>query len=269
MASYVAENVSVHPAAEIDDEVEIGPFCVIGPHVRIGRGTRLENGVTLMGRVELGEHNHLYPGVVIGGEPQDLSYRGTDTRVVVGSHNTIRESVTINRGSEKEDGLTLVGDHNFLMACSHVAHDCRVGNHIVITNGTLLGGHVHVHDHATVSANVGVHHFATIGAYSFVGGMSVIRHDVPPYMLVEGHPARPRCINVVALKRHDFSQESVDALAEAHRLLYRARVGLDNAREILRAAGQLLPDVNRLLSFVQEQQEGRHGRGRERIRRAA
>ncbi|NQT17714.1 MAG: acyl-ACP--UDP-N-acetylglucosamine O-acyltransferase [Planctomycetes bacterium] len=269
MASYVAENVSIHPAAEIDDEVEIGPFCVIGPDVRIGGGTRLENGVTLMGRVELGEDNHLYPGVVIGGEPQDVSYRGADTRVVIGSHNTFRECVTVNRGSEKEDGLTLVGDHNFLMACSHVAHDCRVGNHIVITNGTLLGGHVHVHDHATISACVGVHHFATVGSYSFVAGMSIVRHDVAPYMLMEGHPARPRCINVVALKRHNFSQESIDALAEAHRLLYRARVGLDNAREILRAGGQLVPHVNRLLSFVQEQQEGRHGRGRERIRRAA
>jgi UDP-N-acetylglucosamine acyltransferase len=269
MAAYVAQSVSIHPAAAIDDDVEIGPFCVIGPNVRVGRGTRLENNVTLMGRVTLGEDNHVYPGVVIGGEPQDVSYRGTDTQVVIGSHNIIRECVTVNRGSEKEEGLTLIGDHNFLMACSHVAHDCRLGNHIILTNGTLLGGHVHVHDHATLSGGVAVHHYATIGSYSFVAGMSAVRHDVPPYMLVEGYPARPRCINVVALKRHNFSQETIECLAEAHRLLYRAKVGLDNAREILRKGGRLVPHVNQLLSFVEEQQEGRHGRGRERIRKAA
>ena len=269
MATYVAENVSIDPRAEIDDDVEIGPFSVIGPQVRIGRGTRLENSVTLMGRVSLGQYNHLYPGAVIGGEPQDVSYSGADTRVVVGDHNIIRECVTINRGSEKEDGITALGDHNFLMACCHVAHDCKLGHHIILTNATLLGGHVHVHDHATLSGGVAVHHFATIGGYSFVAGLSAVRHDVPPYMLVEGYPARPRCINVVALKRNNFPQEVIDALAEAHRLLYRAKVGLDHAREILRANGAMGPEVLHLLNFVQEQHEGKHGRGRERTRRAA
>jgi len=268
MATYIAENVVIDPRAQIDEEVEIGPFCVIGPNVRIGRGTRLENSITLMGRVTIGQFNHIWPGTIIGGEPQDVSYSGEDTQVVIGDHNLIRECVTINRGTEKEEGITSVGDHNFLMACCHVAHDCRLGNHIIITNGTLLGGHVHVHDHATLSGGVGIHHFATIGSYSFVAGMSAVRHDVPPYMLCEGYPARPRCINVVALKRNNFSSETIDCLAEAHRLLYRAKVGLDNAREILRANGQLVPHVNHLLSFIQEQQEGRHGRGRER-RRAA
>ena len=181
----------------------------------------------------------------------------------------IRECVTVNRGSEKDSGLTAIGDHCFLMACCHVAHDCRLGDHVIVTNGTLLGGHVHVHDHAVLSGGVAVHHYATIGSYSFVAGMSAVRHDVPPYMLVEGHPARPRCINVVALKRHQFSQETIDCLAEAHRLLYRAKVGLANAREILRTNGQLVREVGHLLGFLQQQQEGRHGRGRERIRRAA
>ncbi len=268
MATYIAENVAIEPRGQIDEDVEIGPFCVIGPHVRIGRGTRLENSVTLMGRVAIGQFNHIWPGTIIGGEPQDVSYSGADTKVVIGDHNLIRECVTINRGTEKEEGITSIGDHNFLMACCHVAHDCRLGSHIIITNATLLGGHVHVHDHATLSGGVGIHHFATIGSYSFVAGMSAVRHDVPPYMLCEGYPARPRCINVVALKRNNFSAESIDCLAEAHRLLYRAKVGLDNAREILRANGQLVPHVNHLLSFIQEQQEGRHGRGRER-RRAA
>src|SRR5258708_30194094 len=189
MATYVADNVSIHPRAEIDTDVEIGPFCVIGPNVRIGRGTRLENNVTLMGRVSLGEHNHLWPGVVIGGEPQDISCRGSDTQVTIGDHNIIRECVTINRGTEKEEGVTSVGSHNFLMACSHVAHDCRLGNHIVIANGTLLGGHVHVHDHASLSGAVAVHHYASIGSYCFISGGSPVPPAVPPFMLVEGAPA--------------------------------------------------------------------------------
>jgi len=268
MAGYVAENVSIHPKAEIDDDVEIGPFCVIGPDVRIARGTRLENSVTLMGHVTLGQHNHLYPGVVIGGDPQDLSYRGSDTQVVIGDHNVIRECVTINRGTEKEDGVTTVGHHNFIMACCHVAHDCQLGDRIVMANGTMLGGHVHVHDHASLSGAVAVHHYASIGSYSFVSGLSRVLHDVPPYMLVEGHPARPRCINVVALKRNNFSTETINSLAEAHRLMYRAKVGLDHAREILRGNEQLAPEVQHLLEFIQVQQEGKHGRSRER-RRAA
>lgn len=268
MATQIADNVSIDLRAEIDEDVQIGPFCVIGPNVRIGRGTRLENNVTITGHVTIGQDNHIFPGSVIGGEPQDISYRGSDTKVIVGDHNIIRESVTINRATEKEDGITSVGSHNFLMACSHVAHDCRLGSHITLANGSMLGGHVHVENHASISAGVGVHHFASIGTYSFVGGISRVLHDVPPYMLVEGIPSRPRCINVVALKRNNFSPEVIQCLADTHRLIYRAKVGLDHAREILRGNDQLVPQVNELLSFIQNQQEGRHGRARER-RRAA
>ncbi len=266
MATVVADNVSIDPRAEIADGVQIGPFCVIGPSARIGEGTRLENNVTLIGDVTIGEHNHIFPGVVIGSPPQDASDDGSDTRVVIGHRNIIRECVTINRATAKEGGITSLGDDNFLMACCHVAHDCRLGNHIRVANGTLLGGHVHVHDHATLSGGVGVHHFTTIGAYSFVTGLSRVMHDVPPFVLVDGQPTRPRCINVVALKRNDFSPETIRCLAEAHRLMYRAKVGLDHAREILRADGLLVPHVNELLSFIQDQQDGKHGRARERRR---
>jgi UDP-N-acetylglucosamine acyltransferase len=268
MTKNISDQAAIDPRAEIDDDVAIGPFCVIGPNVRIGRGNRLENNVTLMGRVTLGQHNHLFPGVVIGGHPQDVTYRGTDTQVIVGDHNVIREAVTINRATEKEEGVTIVGNHNFLMAGSHVAHDCRLGDHIIIANATLLAGHVRIHDRASLSGAVAVHHYATIGSYSFTAPISRVLHDVPPYMLCEGQPARPRCINVVALKRNDFPAETIHCLAEAHRLIYRAKVGLDHAREILRSNDQLVPHVNALLSFVQDQQEGKHGRARER-RRAA
>lgn len=269
MVGRISHLAYIHPRAELGEDVEIGPYCYIGPNVRIGARTKLHNNVTLLENVILGEDNEIYPGAVIGGPPQDISYRGEQTWVIIGKNNIIRECVTINRGTEKEEGVTRIGDHNFLMACCHVAHDCQLGNNIILTNGVLLGGHVHVEDYVVISGGVGIHHFARVGKYSFVGGLSAVRHDVPPFMLVEGHPARPRCVNTVALKRHNFPPETIECLAEAHRLLYRTRVGLANAREILRAKGRLIPEVQYLLDFVEYQQQGRHGRGREAIRRAA
>jgi UDP-N-acetylglucosamine acyltransferase len=268
MTTKIAPTAHVDPRAELAEDVEVGPFTYIGPDVVIGRGNRIENNVTIKGHTTLGEFNHIHPGTVIGGEPQDLSYGGADTEVRIGNHNVLRESVTINRGTEKDRRITTIGDRCYFMACSHVAHDCHVGSHVIIANGTMLGGHVHVHDHASISGAVAVHHFATVGSYSFVSGVSRVLHDVPPYMLVEGVPTRPRCVNVVLLKRRNFEADTIRALSESHRLLYRAKVGLDNAREILRSKGMLTPAVNHLLTFVQGQQEGRHGRTRD-VRRVA
>jgi UDP-N-acetylglucosamine acyltransferase len=268
MTTFIAEQAYVDPRAEIDNDVEIGPFCVIGPGARIGHGTHLVGNVTIMGQVTIGSHNHIYPGAVIGAEPQDASYQGSDTQVVIGNHNMIREGVTVNRGSEKEDGITYIGNHNFLMANAHVAHDCHVGSHTVIANGSLLGGHVHIDDHATLSGSTCVHHFVTIGRFAFIGGLSRVIHDVPPYMLVDGQPARPKCINVVGLKRNAFSAEDIGYISEAHRLLYRAKVGLEQAQESLLSNDQLTPEVNQVLQFVQNQRDGEHGRAREQ-RRAA
>jgi UDP-N-acetylglucosamine acyltransferase len=269
MSSHVEPTAIVDRRAELDEDVEVGPYCVIGPTVRIGRGTQLLNNVTIMGRVTIGQHNQIYPGAVLGGDPQDVSYRGSQTEVVIGDHNIIREGVTINRGSEKERGVTELGSHSFIMAGCHIAHDCQVGSRVIMANATLLGGHVHVQDDATLSGGVAVHHFTTIGSYSFTGGLSRVLHDVPPYMLAEGNPSRPRCINIVALKRHDFSAAAIRALAEAHRLIYRSKVGLDHARELLRSADMLVPPVVHLLGFLGHQYEGRNGRGRDRRRMAA
>lgn len=268
MATSIAANAWVDPRAELDEGVEIGPFCTVGPNVRLGNGTKLMNNVTLMGHVDVGRDNRFYPNVVIGGEPQDISYSGAPTQVIIGDGNLFREGVTVNRATEKEDGITEIGDENFLMANSHVAHDCKLGSRIIIANGSLLGGHVHVHDYASISGGVAVHHYTTIGSFSFIGGLSRVLHDVPPYMLCEGSPARPRCINIVALRRNNFTPQEIDCLAEAHRLLYRAKVGLDAAREVLRGADKITDGVGNLFKFIEGQQEGRHGRGRE-ARRAA
>ncbi len=269
MALTIADTASIDPRAEIAEDVEIGPFCVVGPDVKIGRGTRLIAHVCLLGVVEMGEDNVVSPFTVIGGDPQDVSYHGAPTRVEVGHHNVIRESVTINRATEKEDGITRVGSHNFLMAGAHVAHDCKLGDRITIANGTMLGGHVHVESHASISGGVAVHHYATIGGFSFVGGQSRIIHDVPRFMLVDGNPSKVRCINVVGLKRNGVSAEAIDALHEAHRLIYRAKTNVQQAAEILESHGHHLPEVRRLLDFVREQHEGKHGRARERWRKSS
>ena len=268
MATIIAHTAVVDPRAELDEEVRIGHHCVIGPNVRIGRGTRLENNVTLTGNTTVGRNNHLFPGVVIGAEPQDLSYQGSPTQVILGDNNVLRESVTINRATEKEDGITAVGSNCYFMTCSHVAHDCKVGDRVIMANNVMLGGHVHVQHDATLSGGAAVHHFASIGCYSFVSGLSRVLHDVPPYMLVEGIPARPRTINIVALKRKNFSAEAIKALMEAYRLLYRSRVGMEHAREILAGGEPLMPELQVLFDFIQDSQVGRHGRGRDR-RKAA
>ncbi|GIW97561.1 MAG: acyl-[acyl-carrier-protein]--UDP-N-acetylglucosamine O-acyltransferase [Pirellulaceae bacterium] len=268
MATIIAHTAVVDPRAELDEDVRVGHHCVIGPHVRIGRGTRLENNVTLTGHTTIGRNNHLFPGVVIGAEPQDLSYQGSPTQVVIGDENVFRESVTVNRATEKEDGITSIGSQCYFMACSHVAHDCRVGDRVIMANNVMLGGHVHVHHDATLSGGCAVHHFASIGCFSFVSGLSRVLHDVPPFMLVEGFPARPRTVNVVALKRKNFSPESIKALMEAYRLLYRSRVGVQHAREILFSNGPHFPELQTLFEFIEMSQGGRHGRGRDR-RKAA
>jgi UDP-N-acetylglucosamine acyltransferase len=274
VAGAVGRPPAIHPTAvvedgaRISDDVTIGAYCVISSGATIGRGSVLANHVTISGLVTIGERNRVFPNCVIGGEPQDVSYRGTETCVEIGDDNVIREGVTINRATEKEEGVTSVGSHNFLMAASHVAHDCRIGDHVIIANGTLLGGHVRVHSRASLSGVVAVHHWATIGCCSFVAGLSRVLHDVPPFMLCEGSPARPRCINVVALRRGGFPQPVIEAISEAYRLLYRAKVGVEPAREILRSQGMLVPQVNELLEFLERQQQGRHGRSRER-RKAA
>ena len=269
MATLIADTACVDPRAEIADDVEIGPYSVIGPDVRIGRGTRMISHVCVYGHTTIGESNLISPFTVIGGDPQDVSYQGTPTRVEVGDHNVIRENVTINRATEKEDGLTRVGNHCYLMAGAHVAHDCKLGDRITIANGSMLGGHVHVESHASLSGGVAVHHFVTIGAYSFVGGQSRINHDVPRFMLVDGNPSKVRCINIVGLKRNGIGTEGIDSLHEAHRLIYRAKMSPRVAGEILESHGHATPEVKSLLEFIVAQQEGKHGRGREKMRMKA
>lgn len=269
MATYIAKYVSIDPSAEIGDDVHIGPFCTIGPHVIIGRGTYLEPQVTILSHVTMGENNRISSGTVLGGWPQDQCFGGTDTKVVIGDNNTFREGVTINRASEKEEGVTRVGDNCFLMTSSHVGHDCVLGNGVIMANNVMLGGHSHVDDLATIAGGAAVHQFATVGNYAFVAGFSAVRLDVPPYMFVEGNPARPRTVNIIGMQRNGYSYDAIRAIGSAQRLLFRAKVGVDAAYETMRERGKLTPEVLRLFEFVRFSHNGNKGRGREAIRRKA
>lgn len=268
MAIHIHPTALVDPQAALDDEVHIGPYCVIGPGAFIGAGTVLDSHVTISGDARIGEENRIHPGCVIGAEPQDTSYRGVPTWIVIGDRNVIREGVTIHRATEKEYGITRIGSDNYIMAGCHVAHDVHVGSHVTMANATLLSGHVHVHDYASLSGMIGVHHFATIGSYAFVGGMSRISTDVPPYMLVEGNPAAVRCVNLVGLRRRGFCPQEIQSLVEAHRLLYRVKMAAAQARTILENHEHLTDPVRKLFEFLDRQRKGRHGRAREAERAA-
>lgn len=269
MGAKIAESAVVDPRAKIGQDVSIGHFCVIGPDVTIGDGTTIEEQVVVKGSTSIGRNNHIFSGCVFGSHPQDVSYRGADTRVEIGDNNTFREFCTVNRASEKEDGLTRVGDDNYFMTNTHVAHDCKLGDRIVIANNGMLGGHVHVGNDVTIAGGVGVHHFVSVGQLSFVGAMSSVLKDVPPFMIVEGENARPRCVNVVGLKRNDYSPEDTAVLQQAFRLLYRKRVGLELAREEMYGSGPIRPVLVHLFDHLENSVGGRHGRGRDRRKKKA
>lgn len=265
MACLTTELSEIDPRAQVANGTLIGPGCVIGPDVEIGRGTRLIGHVCLLGVVRIGEFNTIGPFVAIGGEPQDLSYWGTATRVEIGDHNQIFERVTIHRGSEKEDGITRLGNHNYLQAGSHVAHDCKLADRITIGSLSMVGGHVHIESDAHIAEKVGVHQFTTIGRGSFVDGQSKITQDVPCYMRVAGNPSSVRGINGRILKKA-LSANSRAALRTAHQLIFHARMTLGQATEILELHDQLSPEVIHLMRFLESQHLGRLGRARERRR---
>ena len=269
MPAQISPLSQVDPRARLADDVEIGPFCIVGPHVTLGEGCRLEGQVTLTGHTTIGARNHFFPATVVGGPPQDLGYSGSATRVEIGDDNVFREGVTINRGADKEDGLTRIGDRNYLMANSHVGHNCHIFNNVTLCNGVLLAGHVHVHDFAIVSGNSVVHQFATLGTGSFVSGGCRAPQDVPPYMLSAGSD-KPEivAINVVGMRRRGVSENSIRLVKQAFKLLFRRHVKLDDARATLieQSAGALPIELVTLLKFVEWSAQGKNGRGREAIR---
>ncbi|MFS8880040.1 acyl-ACP--UDP-N-acetylglucosamine O-acyltransferase [Synechococcus sp. H55.11] len=225
----------IHPKAELHETVQVGPYAVIGEHVRIGANTVVGAHVVIDGWTDIGEDNQIFPGAVLGTEPQDLKYSGAPSQVVIGRGNRIREFVTINRATN-EGEATLIGDNNLLMAYAHVAHNCVIENQVVITNAVSLAGHIHIESQARIGGMVGIHQFTRIGRLAMVGAMSRVDRDVPPYLLVEGHPARIRGLNLVGLRRAKGMEGSLPALRQAYRLLYRSGLPLEKALQTLRSS---------------------------------
>lgn len=256
----------VHPTAVVENGAEIGPGCVVGPYavigpkVRIGAGNTIGAHAVLEGNTLVGQGNTIHAHAVVGGAPQDLKYRGEDTRLEIGDHNMIREGVTINIGTELGGGITRVGSRNVLMANAHVAHDCILGDHIILANNVMLAGHVRVQTGAILNGGVGVHHFTTIGAYAYVGGLSRITRDVTPYMIVEGHPSKVRGVNVIGLRRARFSDATVRAIKEAYKLVYRADQTMRDALDRLKVDFADVEEVQAMVRFLEATESGRQGR---------
>jgi UDP-N-acetylglucosamine acyltransferase len=260
MTSRIHPTSVIHPQAMLAEGVEIGPYVVIGDRVSIGARTKIGAHVVIDGTVEIGEDNHIFPGAIIGSEPQDVSYAGAASKVVIGDRNQIRECVTIHRPTQAE-AITRLGNDNFLMAYAHVAHNCQIEDRVTLANAATLGGYVQVESSAVIGGLAGVHQRVHIGRCAMVGAMSCILRDVPPYLLVEGNPARVRGLNRVGLNRNGIETRSAafQDLKQAYRLLYGSTLTFAQALETLKLQAPEDP-IAHLVQFLQQAQSpGRRG----------
>jgi UDP-N-acetylglucosamine acyltransferase len=236
--------------AELDEGVTVAPFAVIGPEVRIGAGTWVGPHAVLRGPTWIGRDNRIFQFASVGEDPQDMKYGGEPTRLVMGDRNTVREYATIHRGTVQDAVTTRIGDDNLLMAYTHVAHDCQIGNHVIMANAASLGGHVRVQDWAILGGFTIVHQFCRIGAHSFCAMGSVLSKDVPPYVMVGGNPARPHGVNLEGLRRRKVSEASIVGIKRGYKLLYKSRLRLDEALASIRDLGRDCPELQPLAEFL-------------------
>ena len=246
----------VHPQAEIGAGVRIGAYSLIGENVRIGKDTVIESHVVVDGWTEIGERCHLFSFSSVGAAPQHMRYRGEPTRVILGNDNVIREFVTIHRATVEGGGKTVMGHGNFIMAYSHIAHDCQVGNQVIMANASTLAGHIEVEDFAIVGGLVAIHQFVRVGCYAIIGGASGVPKDIPPYTCAAGNRAKLFGLNSVGLKRHRFPEATVAALKQAYRILFRSHLTLNKAIEKTRAEVPDLTEVRHLLTFMKSSKRG-------------
>jgi UDP-N-acetylglucosamine acyltransferase len=233
----------VDPGAELDGSVTIGPYTLVGPHVRIGAGTTVAGHVVIEGHTTIGRDNRIYQFASVGAANQDKKYQGEPTELVIGDRNTVREFVTLHIGTVQDKARTTVGDDNWIMAYSHIAHDCVLGNHCTLANNSTLGGHVELGDWVTVGGLTGIHQFVKVGAHAMLGFQTAVSQDVPPFMLVDGNPMAVRGFNVVGLRRRDFSPARIAAVKQMHRLLYREGRTLEDARQAIAALALATPEA--------------------------
>jgi UDP-N-acetylglucosamine acyltransferase len=246
----------ISPQARISDNVTIGPYAVIGADVTVGSHCQIGPHVVLQGPCTLGAGNRIFPFACIGGDPQDKKYQGERTELVIGAGNVLREYVTINRGTAGGGGVTRIGNDNLLLAYSHVAHDCVLGNNIVLSNAVNLAGHVHLADWVILSGYAGVHQFCRIGAHAFIANNTAVLRDVPPFVLASGQPAAPRSVNIEGLKRRGFTEEQIRAIRNAYRVLYRSKLKLEDALQQLTAMAGEYEVLAPLVEFIAHSSRG-------------
>ena len=255
--------MSIHPTAIIDPQSKvpssctIGPYCVIGAGVEIGERCHLLSHVAMEGPTKIGADNRFYPFCSIGLAPQDISYKGEPTRLEIGDHNEVREYVTINRATTKGSGVTRVGSHNLIMAYTHIAHDCQIGNHVTMANAATLGGHVTVEDWATVGALCPVHHFVRIGTHAFIGGGTTITRDVLPFSKTSAERGtRAYGVNAIGLERRGFTKARIKKIHHAYRVLLASKLNTSQALEKLKAEADAGEDVEMLIRFIETSERG-------------
>jgi UDP-N-acetylglucosamine acyltransferase len=252
----IHDTALVSPQAELDGDVDVGPYCVIGPKVRMGKGNRVHSHVVIDGNTTLGEENVVFSFATVGSVPQDLKYKGEDSQLVIGDRNIIREFASLNPGTAGGGMVTRVGDWNLFMMHCHIAHDCIIGNRNIIANGATLGGHVTIEDNVIVGGLVGIHQFVRIGSGAILGAGSMVSKDVPPYCNATGDRARLRGLNLEGLKRRGFSREQIERLRKTYRIFFRTGLKTKEALEKVRREIPDAPEVEQIATFIEKSQRG-------------
>jgi len=246
----------VHPKAELAEDVSVGPFSVIGPEVQIDAGTEIGPHVVIRGPTAIGRDNKIYQFSSIGEDPQDKKYADEVTRLEIGDRNVVREFCTMHRGTLQDKGLTLIGSDNLFMAYTHVAHDCEIGDHVIMANGASIAGHVHIGDHAILGGFTLVHQFTQIGEYSFSAMGSAITQDIPPFVMVGGRPTRPHGINSVGMERNGKSPEVIRQIRQAYKILYKNNLRLEDAIEEMEGMAGESNELSNMVSFLRNVTRG-------------
>lgn len=252
----IHETALVDRKAELDADVEVGPYSVIAAGVKIGKGTKIHSHVVIQGRTIVGESNLIFQFASVGSVPQDLKYRGEPSELIVGSYNTIREFVSLNPGTAGAGRVTRLGDHNLLMMYCHIAHDCILGSHNIIANGATLGGHVVIEDYVIVGGLVGIHQFVRIGSGAILGAGSMVSKDVPPFCNATGDRARLRGLNLEGLKRRGFSKDKIDFIKRAYRIIFQSKLRTKEALEKVRRELPRSVEIENLVTFIANSQRG-------------
>ncbi|HDQ03819.1 MAG TPA: acyl-ACP--UDP-N-acetylglucosamine O-acyltransferase [Deltaproteobacteria bacterium] len=246
----------VEPGAQLDENVEIGPYSIIGPDVEIGKNTIIGAHVVIEGNTKIGEECHIHQFCSIGAPPQDWKFGSEKTFLVIGDFNSIREFVTIHRATAEGDGETTIGEHNMIMAYCHIAHNCKIGNHVVMANAATLAGHVNIEDHAVIGGLSGIHQFSNIGAHCIVGGASAVVKDVPPYTMASGNHAKLFGLNTIGLKRRNFSDETIRALKKTYHIVFQSQLLLNAALKKAEAEVADTPEVRHFIEFIRKSKRG-------------